>query len=169
MFRFSKHNLLVTLGNWLPSWILWPIMVPATKCYVVDNSAKFILEIARVVGCPWWCWRRWRWCCWCLWWWWWMALARVYDSANSYWNPVLIAPLNIWSQIFEMILSGIPYLYHSNIYIPVPNLSEENILASPKESLYFSPFFLKMGCSWFINSEFEVYFCSWKCWIIYCF
>ena len=25
-------------------------MVPATKCYVVDNSAKFILEIARVVG-----------------------------------------------------------------------------------------------------------------------
>ena len=25
-------------------------MVTATKCYVVDNSAKFILEIARVVG-----------------------------------------------------------------------------------------------------------------------
>ena len=51
-----------------------------------------------------------------------------------------------------MILSGIPYLYHSNIYITAPNLSEENLLASPKESLYFSPIFLKMGCSLFICS-----------------
>ena len=48
-----------------------------------------------------------------------------------------------------------------------PIYRKKTSLPLRKKLFIFLPIFLKMGCSLFINSDFEIHVCSWKCWIIY--